>query len=116
MSGIIFLRTRDIAVIRDFYINEVGMSLWLDQGGCIILRHGNFLLGFCDGENAETEGCITFFYETESEVDTMHTRFQDTALDRPRVNERYNIYNFFARDPEGRTIEFQKFLNDIEPL
>ena len=26
------------------------------------------------------------------------------------LNEKYEIYHFFAKDPEGRAVEFQKFL------
>ena len=116
MSGIIFFRTTDIEKVRRFYIDEVGMALWLDQGGCVILRHGNFLLGFCSADEPEVQGCITFYYDTEREVDIMYSKFEGIATGKPAINERYRIYNFFAKDPEGRTIEFQKFLNDVEPV
>lgn len=114
MSGIVFFRSRDIENLRTFYLNRVGCSLWLDQGGCILLRHGNFILGFCDYETSETEGCITFFYRDRESVDMMYERLKDIATTEPQENERYRIYNFFGRDPEGRTIEFQYFLHAVD--
>jgi hypothetical protein len=44
----------------------------------------------------------------------MYDRFQDRALDHPRDNSRYPIYNFFARDPEERLIEFQVFTGEVD--
>ena len=34
------------------------------------------------------------------------------ADDDPRYNESYEIYQFFATDPEGRTVEVQTFEHD----
>jgi hypothetical protein len=40
--------------------------------------------------------------------------FQETTADGPpRVNDRYQIYQFFAKDPEGRQLEFQAFLHPL---
>lgn len=115
MSGIVFLKTENLDGMRQFYVERIGMDVWLEQAECVILRHGNLLLGFCEREPADRGGCCTFFYDTRSEVDDMYERFKDAAMDEPKVNERYNIYNFFAKDPEGRTVEFQSFLHDVEP-
>jgi hypothetical protein len=51
MAGIVFFNTRMMDDLRDFYLNQVGMSLWVDQGGCIILEQGNMLLGFCQRDS-----------------------------------------------------------------
>lgn len=96
-------------------MDEIGMDLWLDQGGCIILQHGNMLLGFCEGNEIDDEGTITFFYEKEEKVDQMYKKFKDSAKGEPKENEKFNIYNFFAEDIEGRTIEFQTFLHPLNP-
>ena len=40
--------------------------------------------------------------------------FGAEALDVPKDNPRYPIYNFFARDPEGRLIEFQMFTGEVD--
>lgn len=107
MSGIIFLKSNlDISI--PFY-KKIGMDVWLDQGGCMIMKHGNMLLGFCMGE-PEICGVITFFYETMNEVDSMYAELSDISDGKPRINEQYKIYHFYAKDPEGRIIEFQHFL------
>ena len=61
MSGIIFIYTPDLDEVRKFYQRELGMSLWMDQGGCVLLKHGNLILGFCEGELEPFGGLITFF-------------------------------------------------------
>jgi len=109
MSGIIFFKTQTLDTLKDFYKGRIGCDLWLDQGGCVIFRHGNLLLGFCQGDRAETQGVITFFYPDRKGVDSMFSGFEDSADGPPRRNETYRIYQFFARDPEGRTLEFQSF-------
>jgi nitroreductase len=113
MSGIIFLGTKKLAEIHDFYINNVGCDLWMDQGGCQIFRHGNMLFGFCDRDHVDDQGVITFFYEKKNDVDIMYERFKSIALDSPKLNETYKIYHFYASDPEGRSIEFQQFDNPV---
>jgi catechol-2,3-dioxygenase len=116
MAGIVFLKTRDLTKIISFYSEKVGMTLWLDQGGCIICRHGNLLLGFCQADTADREGVITFFYPTPEAVDNCYTRFKTVAETPPKVNPEYRIYHFYARDPEGRSIEFQHFQHDLPDL
>jgi len=109
MSGLTFFRTTRLEEVSKFYLEDVGMSLWLDQGACRIFKSGNLLLGFCLREESETEGIITFFYDTREEVDAMYHKFSRTAEKAPRYNPDYDIYHFFCRDPEGRIIEFQRF-------
>ncbi len=38
------------------------------------------------------------------------------ARDAPVHNERYDIYHFFAVDPEGRAVEFQRFESEMPPI
>ena len=88
--------------------------MWLEQPQICILRHGNFLIGFHEAGSVDSGCLLTFYYDTNEEVDAMYPKLKDTASFAPRVNEKYNIYHFFAKDPEGRDIEFQRFLNDID--
>jgi len=113
MSGIIFFKTRNISRLSDFYTNKIGMTVWLKQEDCIILRHGNMLLGFCMRDEIEVTGMITFVYETQSEVDDMYERLIDIATTEPEINKKYKIYQFFAQDPDGRALEFQYFLHPV---
>ena len=133
MSGIIFLGTRDLEAILKFYEREIGAWIWLRQADCVVLEHGNMLFGFCQRDRCDLGGILTFFYPTQEDVDARYHRFRDRAVEVPRVNgkhgtaapgvnekygtvppginEKYGIYHFFATDPEGRTIEFQHFLD-----
>ncbi len=58
----------------------------------------------------------TYVYHPKEEVDRMHSGI-DGSADGPRrpsrANLRYQIYQFFATDPEGRALEFQAFLHPI---
>ena len=58
---------------------------------------------------------ITFFYETKQEVDEMYSKFTSIAKDKPKMNQKYRIYHFFAKDPEERIIEFQWFEKKMTP-
>ncbi|MGD9395271.1 MAG: VOC family protein [Candidatus Thorarchaeota archaeon] len=116
MAGIVFFRTTMLQEIVEFYVNDVGMHVWLEQEDCIILSHGNLLVGFCHRETPEVDGMITFFYPTKEDVDAMYGMLDQIATSQPTLNERYQIYQFFAQDPEGRALEFQAFLHPIEPI
>lgn len=116
LAGIVFFKTTILQEIVEFYVSEVGMHVWLEQEDCVILSHGNMLLGFCNRESSEVDGTITFFYPTREDVDAMYDLLSHIAISEPAENEKYEIYQFFAQDPEGRTLEFQTFLHPIEPI
>jgi len=115
MSGILFFTTRNLETMNTFYTSEVGATLWLDQKACVILKHGNLLLGFCRGETCDTQGIITFFYPDKKGVDEAYQKLKERAVTEPEENEKFRIYHFFAKDPEDRTIEVQCFLHPLEP-
>jgi hypothetical protein len=114
VTGVVFFKTTQLDEITRFYTSEVGASLWMDQDDCRIFRHGQFLFGFCQRDEAETCGVITFVYPDRSSVDRMYERFASRATGPPRDNPRYPIYNFFAMDPEARLIEFQVFTGEVD--
>lgn len=114
MTGVVFFNTLQIEQLTAFYTERVGAELWMDQTDCRIFRHGQFLFGFCQREEAETCGILTFVYPDRKGVDRMFDLFRDEALDAPRDHPRYPIYNFFSRDPEGRLIEFQVFTGEVD--
>lgn len=113
MSGIVFMRTGAINDIKSFYTDILGCEEWLDQGDCIILRHGNLLLGFCERDSIDTHGMITFFFDRKEQVDVIYSEIKGIAVSAPRMNDKYRIYQFFAKDPEGRDLEFQYFDHHI---
>lgn len=110
MSGLIFFSTTMLDEIIAFYVDKIGMDIWLEQEDCVILKHDNLLLGFCQRAKPDLGAMITFYYDTTGEVDGAYEKHKEIATGLPLENEKYNIYHFFAKDPEGRTIEFQKFL------
>lgn len=114
MAGIIFLKTVNKTTIQNFYMRVVGMDVWLEQEDCIIMQHGNLLLGFCERDTIDRDGIITFFYETRDEVDAMYKKLATRAHSAPQINDKYKIYHFFATDPESRNIEFQAFLHPLK--
>jgi len=109
MSGIVFLQTKQLALLTEFYTTRLGCDIWLTQPDCTILRHGNLLFGLCDRPAAQTDLMLTFFYESKKAVDAMHHSLSDIATDKPQLNKKYGIYQFFAKDPEGRPLECQYF-------
>lgn len=113
MAGIVFLRTAQFEQVVSFYVEQVGMEMWLEQPGIAILRHGNLLVGFHHQPIADLDALLTFYYPTREQVDAMYAAMQDVATTDPKVNEKYQIYNFFGLDPEGRKIEFQQFLHPL---
>ena len=113
MAGIVFLGTERLDELRKFYTIQMEMEIWLEQSECFIAKHENLLIGFCQREAPDTEGIITLFFDQVEEIDRFYIKFEKTAEGPPKYNERYRIYHFFARDPEGRRLEFQKFMHEI---
>jgi hypothetical protein len=116
MSGIVFFGCEDYEATAAFYVEEVGASVWLEQSACTICRYDNLLFGFCESETTETDGVLTFVTDDRAGVDEYYERFQDRAHGEPTVNEDFDIYQFFADDPDGRTMEFQTFLHETDPV
>ncbi len=114
MAGLVFVRTQQQQQLCRFYTERVGMGVWLEQPRICILHHENMLLGFQEADVSDIDTLLTFFYPTREHVDAMYREFSYEATGKPQENERYRIYNFFARDPDGRRIEFQCFLHDID--
>ena len=111
MPGMVFLGTARLEETVDFYMSRMGMEVWLEQEDCTILRYQNLYLGFCQRKDVDTSGIITFWYDTQDEVDRRYEELADLAEGPPIENTKYRIYHFFLKDPEGRTLEVQKFLD-----
>jgi catechol 2,3-dioxygenase-like lactoylglutathione lyase family enzyme len=109
MDGITFFRTADREAVVAFYVERLDCAVWREQPDCTILTSGEYALGFCERDPPETEGCLTFLREDRAGVDELYDRLEDVADAAPRFNETYDIYQFFADDPEGRTVEVQTF-------
>ncbi|MFC7058460.1 VOC family protein [Halovenus salina] len=113
MSGIVFFSTEQREAVVDFYIERVGATVWLEQPDCTILDYDGFRFGFCERATTDDCGTLTFVYDDKAGVDEAHEAVGDAATEQPHENETYEIYQFFAEDPDGRTAEFQTFLHDL---
>lgn len=116
MSGITFFGSRRHDEVVEFYRERLGAEPWLVQPDCTVLQYDNMLFGFCDRERVDAGGIITFVLPDRQAVDAVHEDLSDAASDAPHENKRYGIYQFFAEDPEGRTVEVQAFLHPTEPV
>jgi nitroreductase len=115
MNGIIFFKTQKLDKLKKFYIDQIGCTLWLDQDDCIILKNGNMLFGLHQqAAGADTDTLISFVCDSRTEVDSYYNKLKAHSESAPRLDEKYNIYHFFAADPEERKLEFQHFEDHIE--
>lgn len=113
MAGIVFVKTAKLDEVTKFY-EELGASIWIKQPGINILRHGNMIFGFHQQKEASKDILLSFFYPDKESLDKKYKELKHIALESPKENKNYQIYNFFAKDPEERLIEFQVFLHKIE--
>jgi len=113
-AGIVFFKSTMVQTLADFYVRKLGCELWLVQPGVIILRFGSMLFGFTQSSRPQLEALISFNLESRAAVDLGYEVMKETALAPPQVTEQWGIYHFFAKDPEGRMIEFQCFDKPIE--
>ena len=117
MGGIVFFQTANRATLIEFYEDRLGANRWLRQeAGCTILDIDGLLVGFCDAEEPETDGIITVVLSDRETVDRWYDRLADIAEGPPQHNPDFEIYQFFARDPEGRTLEVQSFDHETPPV
>jgi hypothetical protein len=114
VAGIVFLKTVNLEKIKEFYMDKLGATIWVDQQDCIIFKHDNFLFGFCERGEVNPGWLLTFFYRSATEVDEIYEKVKDLATTKPEKSEKYQIYQFYAKDPEGRDLEFQAFLHEID--
>ena len=103
-----------------FYGDILALPLVLDQGACRIFRvAADSFLGICRASKvrpAEPRGVILTFVTDELAAWHGTLVAAGAAVDgEPRLNSQYQIEHFFASDPDGRQIEFQKFLSPRWP-
>ena len=114
---VMFLPTDDHQKIIDFYEGLLGLELVRDQKLCRIYKTGPAsYLGFCErGYSIPTEFRVVITLLID-DVDGVYKLLKDRNVETesmPEFSERFNVYQFFLRDPNGYLVEIQKF---IEPL
>jgi catechol 2,3-dioxygenase-like lactoylglutathione lyase family enzyme len=111
-STIIFLKTRDLDQTTEFYTRILGLPLILDQRTCKIFKTGDSAyLGFCitDDSTGSNEVIVTFVVDNVDEALLELEKAGVQIEARPRYNPKYQIYQFYIRDPNGYLLEVQRF-------
>lgn len=114
-SLICFYPCLDIEETTKFYLNDIGLSLYQDQGSCKIFDTGYGLLGFCEYEDHIlcNKTCISFNLPSEEDVDAYYEKYKAQGMKiikEPKKHEKYDVYSFFMEDVNGYTLEFQKLI------
>lgn len=114
---VMFLPTDSHQKVIDFYESMLGLELVRDQKLCRIYKTGpTSYLGFCERGYSipkEFRVVITLLID---DVDGVYKLLKDrniTTESEPELSERFNVYQFFIRDPHDYVVEIQRF---IEPL
>jgi catechol 2,3-dioxygenase-like lactoylglutathione lyase family enzyme len=115
-SQITFLNTPNLTKTAHFYEDILSFDLILDQGTCRIYRLSkDGCLGFCE-RKAKSINCDRIIIALVTPFVDEWYKFlirQGVEIDKPpRENSTFKIYHMFFRDPNGYTIEIQRFLND----
>ena len=112
---ITFLGTKDLNETSDFYQHILGLTIYKDQGVCLIFNvNSQSKIGFCSHMSIlhkDKNPILTFVTE---EVDEFYSRLIEVGLkmtEKPKINHKFNIYHFFFKDPNGYTLEIQEFLD-----
>ena len=113
---ITFLYTNNLTTSARFYEDKLGLKLWLDQGSCRIYSVcGSAYLGLCQTSETSTpppDGTGVIFTLVTPQVDEWYEYLKKFGVEfekPPTLNEKYNIYHCFLRDPNGYLIEIQRF-------
>ncbi len=114
-----FLATNNLARTAPFYTQILGLRLVLDQGSCQIFQvSANAFIGFC--EHLEfvkaAKGVILTLVSQEVDAWYAYLQSRSVAVEKPpQLNQRFNIYHLFLRDPDGYLVEIQQFLDPAWP-
>jgi len=110
---ITFIYVSDLARSAQFYGGALGFQLVQDQGSCLIYQvTPTSFLGVCvtRPEKIGVAGALVTF--VTQDVDEWHARVIEaggTIVRDLTHSEEYQIYNFFAEDPDGNRFEVQRF-------
>ena len=118
-----FLHTRDLGETAVFYEQILGLERVLDQGVCLIFATGgDAFLGFCEdtgsrlgaGETADPV-ILTLVSEAVDQWYDYLCQHNIPVEKPPMLNEKFNIYHLFLRDPNNYLLEIQTFLDPLWP-
>ena len=112
--------TDDLDGTATFYRDVLGLEQVLDQGACRIHRAGpDSFIGVCrtrPGRHCEPKGVVITFVTADVDGWYAYLSSKDVTIDSaPEHSQQFNVYCFFARDPNGYLIEFQRFMDPSWP-
>lgn len=117
-SLILFLKTRKPVETRDFYSRVMSSPVVLEQSGCWIHQVSKSgFVGFCDRDGVTDNPESVMITYVLDDVDAAYQRLLANGVEvdgEPRLNPTYGIYHFFAKDPNGYSIEVQRFKDPKE--
>jgi catechol 2,3-dioxygenase-like lactoylglutathione lyase family enzyme len=112
---ITFLGTKDLEVTSEFYQNILGLTVYKDQGTCLIFNiNAQSKIGFCTHIPVvydDKSPILTLVTDNVDEIYCVLIRKGAKIKGKPKLNQKFHIYHFFFKDPNGYTIEIQKFLD-----
>jgi catechol 2,3-dioxygenase-like lactoylglutathione lyase family enzyme len=116
-QNITFLHTNDLSETARFYDEILELPLVRDQGSCRIYKSStSSYLGFCTHlDTSSPEGIILTL--VEDDVDSWYQQLIENGISIPAPpvqNSDYQIYHFFFKDPNGYTLEIQRFDDPLE--
>ncbi len=115
---ITFFYYRDLDSVIPFYRDVLGLQLEVDQGWSKIfaVHSGQSYVGLVDetaGSMSATDEKGVLLTLVVDDVDAWHRHMQQhgvAGVTEPTMHEGIGVYCFFCRDPEGYSIEIQKFV------
>ena len=115
-QSVTWIYTDDLDATCRFYAETIGLTQALDQGGCRIFQTSpTGFLGICrarPGRHVEPKGVVVTFVTPDVDAWHRHLIAQGiTPEGTPTRSNAFNVYCFFARDPNGYLLEFQTFLD-----
>ena len=107
-----FLHTSNLNRTAQFYEEILELPLLRDQVVCRIYQSSSVsYLGFCIHlDAARLEGIVLTL--VTDDVDGWYQKLKEkgvTITAPPAYNPKYQIYHFFFKDPNGYTLEIQRF-------
>lgn len=112
-DAIAFLPAADLEATSAFYSGKLGLRLAVDQGACRIFQAAErAFFGFCAHLPVLSNPESVILTLVTDDPEAWHRRCAEAGIETdgpPRFNEKFGILHFFASDPNGYRVEFQRF-------
>lgn len=113
---ITWVYTHDLETSVAFYRDVLGLRIWRDAGAAVIFESlPGARIGVCTAfEDRVVEPKGSMITLLSEDVDGWYDRIIAAGADTkgpPTKLERFGIYSFFCKDPNGYLIEIQTFLD-----